>query len=124
MFTAKYGRYLGLKISDVKKAIKFYKKYENKAVFLGRMVPVVRSLISIPAGMAKMNIRDFIVLTVIGSCIWNTVLVVSGSILGQSWETVLYYFDAYSSVTYVVIASILIIMVCFYLKNRVSNREK
>ncbi|MBC3899987.1 MAG: alkaline phosphatase [Firmicutes bacterium HGW-Firmicutes-4] len=122
--TIKYGRFLGLKIKDVEKAMNFYKKYENKAVFLGRMVPVVRSLISIPAGMAKMNLKAFVLLTVLGSLIWNSILVVSGTLLGQSWQTILYYFDIYSSVAYIIIASSLVIIAAFYTKTRISSKHK
>jgi len=120
-FIVKYGRFIGLKLKDVEKALKFYKKYENKAVFLGRVVPVVRSLISIPAGMAKMDLKSFVFLTVMGSLIWNSVLVISGSILGQSWQTILYYFNIYSSIAYGAIIFALVLIVVFYRKS-VKNK--
>ena len=121
-FTIKYGKYLGLKITDIKKAMKFYKKYQKKAVFFGRVVPVVRSLISIPAGMAKMDLKSFVFYTVMGSLIWNSILVVCGMLLGQSWQTILYYFDVYATITYIVIAFALIsIALCYKI---VSVRKK
>ncbi|WP_303871748.1 DedA family protein [Acetobacterium wieringae] len=123
-FTIKYGKYLGLKITDIKKAMKFYKKYEKKAVFFGRVVPVVRSLISIPAGMAKMDLKSFVFYTVMGSLIWNSILVVCGMILGQSWQTILYYFDVYSTITYIAIAFTLVsIGLCYKIKS-VRKKQK
>jgi len=123
-FTIKYGKYLGLKITDIKKAMKFYKKYEKKAVFFGRVVPVVRSLISIPAGMAKMDLKSFVFYTFMGSLIWNSILVVCGMVLGQSWQTILYYFDVYATIAYISIAMALVIIGIWYKKTRIRNKQK
>ncbi|WRS27847.1 DedA family protein [Oscillospiraceae bacterium MB08-C2-2] len=93
----KFGKPLGVKMSDIEKTYAWFEKYETKTVFFCRMVPIVRSLISIPAGITKMQMGSFLVFTTVGSVIWNTILVVAGSILGEAWESILDYFSAYST---------------------------
>ena len=101
--SGKIGKVLRLKASDIEKADKWFDTKGNKTVFFCRFIPVVRSLISIPAGFASMNIPKFLLLTTIGSAVWNTVLVYIGSMLGEAWEKAMPYFDKYSSIAAVVI---------------------
>ncbi len=113
----KYGFILRLDIEDIHKANKWFNKYGYTAVFLCRFVPLIRSLISIPAGLSQMSIVPFILYTTVGTIIWNAVLIYLGMALGQNWEKVLQYFDMYSNVLYIVMA-ILIIAVVIYLYKR------
>lgn len=82
------GKLLHFKKENMKKAIGWFDRRGNLAVFLCRCVPVVRSLISIPAGMAGMNMRRFLLYTTAGSAVWNTVLVLAGRAAGVAWPTV------------------------------------
>lgn len=93
--------------TDVDKSLSWFDKYGKYSVFFGRLVPGVRSLISIPAGVDKMNPVLFGVLTAVGSTIWNAVLIWAGVWLGAEWETVSMWFERYSTIIYVVIALIL-----------------
>jgi membrane protein DedA with SNARE-associated domain len=86
-----YGRYVLLKQSDIDKANDWFERYSGKAVIIGRLVPVVRSLVSIPAGLTKMPLPTFILYTALGSAIWNGVLVGAGYLLGNNWEEVEHY---------------------------------
>ena len=95
---------LRIKPEDIEKTMNWYRKYEYKTVFFCRMIPIVRSLISIPAGIGKMPLLPFMFLTTISSSIWNTVLVVAGAMLGEAWESILTYLDMYSNVVYLMIA--------------------
>ncbi|MDJ1111770.1 DedA family protein [Macrococcus sp. S115] len=113
----KYGFILRLDIEDIHKANKWFNKYGYTAVFLCRFVPLIRSLISIPAGLSQMSIVPFILYTTVGTITWNAVLIYLGMALGQNWEKVLQYFDMYSNVLYIVMA-ILIIAVVIYLYKR------
>ncbi|MGZ9849703.1 DedA family protein [Macrococcus psychrotolerans] len=113
----KYGFILRLDIEDIHKANKWFNKYGYTAVFLCRFVPLIRSLISIPAGLSQMSIVPFILYTTVGTIIWNAVLIYLGMALGQNWEKVLQYFDMYSNVLYIVMA-ILITAVVIYLYKR------
>ncbi|MEG0577847.1 MAG: DedA family protein, partial [Bacilli bacterium] len=95
----KIGKILCLKNSDIKKAYRWFSERGNKTVFFCRFIPIVRSLISIPAGMSKMKFFPFFVLTLFGSLIWNTVLTLLGSVAGKSWGTIANVIDSYSKIT-------------------------
>lgn len=82
----KWVKRLGFKSGDIKKTFDWFEKYEAKAVLIGRCIPVIRSLISIPAGMNKMPFAKFVVYTLIGSAVWNTILLSIGRFAGASWE--------------------------------------
>lgn len=87
----KYGKFLGLSISDVKRAIQWFHKHGGKLVFFGRVIPTIRSVISIPAGLADMDIKKFIIYTSLGSALWNGTLISIGWILGDLWQDVQNY---------------------------------
>jgi membrane protein DedA with SNARE-associated domain len=99
----RWGRILRLKKQDIHKAIRWFEKYGYWAVLLCRVVPLLRSLISIPAGMARMNFGLFLLFTTVGTLAWNIVLVSVGAALGESWENVLHFMDIYSNVAYAAI---------------------
>ena len=77
-----------VKTSDLEKTEAFFHKYGAWTVFFGRFIPIFRSLISVPAGVTRMPIWKFLLLTTIGSAIWNTIFVVAGYQLGDNWEKV------------------------------------
>lgn len=85
-----------LKVSDVHRAERWFARHGSKAVFFGRFVPVVRSLISIPAGMERMPPTRFVALTALGSGIWNSGFVLAGYVLGENWTTVQTYAGLYT----------------------------
>lgn len=91
------GRLLHVEPEDVDLATDWFSRKGRPAVFLCRFVPIVRSLISIPAGMSRMPMTPFLVLTAAGSFCWNTVLVLAGKAAGDSWEIVSEYLGAYSN---------------------------
>ncbi|HHX83776.1 MAG TPA: DedA family protein [Actinomycetales bacterium] len=77
-----------LKVADFEKTESWFSRHGPASVFLGRMVPVVRSLISIPAGIERMNFLLFVVLTTLGSLLWNAIFVVGGYLLGAQWHRI------------------------------------
>ena len=102
----RWGKWLGFKESDIDLADGWFDRHGGVAVMLCRVVPIVRSLISIPAGLRKMSLVTFFLFTTIGSLVWNTVLISAGYLLGDNWERV----EGYVGVLqYVVIAAVLII---------------
>ncbi|NRD70512.1 DedA family protein [Psychrobacter okhotskensis] len=86
--TEKYGKYVLVKPDDVASANEWFNKHGKTAVFFGRMVPGVRSLISIPAGMNNMPLLPFLALTALGSSIWTAALTLAGYYLGQNYEVI------------------------------------
>ncbi|WP_281828819.1 MULTISPECIES: DedA family protein [Lactobacillus] len=95
---------LGFKKDDVKRSIAWFDKHGIKTIFFGRFVPVIRSLISIPAGIAKVNKTYFLVLTTLGSLIWNTVLICLGAYMGSKWQIIVTIFEDYSLIVVAVLA--------------------
>jgi membrane protein DedA with SNARE-associated domain len=83
-------------VADLDKAEAWFARHGGKAVFFGRMIPVFRSLISIPAGVARMSISKFLVFTAAGSLVWNSAFVLAGYQLGDNWRTVEGYAGMYS----------------------------
>lgn len=90
------GHLLHFRLEDVDLAKGWFRERGRSAVFLCRLIPIVRSLISIPAGIARMPFVPFLVFTAAGSLLWNTVLVYAGRIAGDSWEKVPAAFGVYS----------------------------
>jgi len=114
----RWGHLLRLKKEEIARANAWFDKYGYWTIFLCRMVPLVRSLISIPAGMTKMNFWLFLLFTILGTLIWNVALVTVGSFLGESWEDILTFMDMYSTVTYIVIGIGVIVGLFFYLRKK------
>jgi membrane protein DedA with SNARE-associated domain len=109
------GKYVGLKKKDVSKGFDWFERHEDPVVFFGRLIPVVRSVVSIPAGAAKMPLVKFTLLTGLGSLIWNTVWVSIGWGLGSQWEKA----ETWGSyLQYIVIALVLIGLVVLVLRAR------
>jgi len=114
----RWGGWLRVKPEDIDKANRTFQRYGVWAVFLGRMIPLVRSLISIPAGMARMNLWLFVWLSVLGTLIWNTILISVGAALGQSWGKVSEVIGAYADVVYIIIAIVIVVAVVRFWKRR------
>ena len=81
-----YGKYVLISKDELDKAETWFDKYGERAVFIGRLLPVVRSFISIPAGLARMNLWRFSLYTFTGSFIWSLILAYAGFMLGENWE--------------------------------------
>lgn len=84
----RWGRYLRFTESDLERTERFFARWGNAASFFGRLVPVLRSLVSFAAGVARMPLRPFVLYTILGSIPFNLVLVVAGYLLGENWETI------------------------------------
>ncbi|MBC3179500.1 DedA family protein [Corynebacterium lujinxingii] len=112
-----------VRASDVDSAMNFFHKYGKPSVFIGRLIPGVRSLISIPAGLDKMNLVTFGLWTTLGSGIWNAILIYLGFVLGANWEKATGYADAYSKVIYVVLLLIILGFLVFFIRRAVRERQ-
>lgn len=119
IITSKIGKLLGLKPQNIKKAHDWFNKKGQKTVLICRFIPIVRSLISIPAGMVEMNLKKFLIYTVIGTLIWNTVLITSGYLLGNNWQTVLKIINSYSHI--VILVAILTILLIYIRKKQLKK---
>lgn len=119
----KWGHIFRLTKKDIHKADDWFDKYGLWTVFFCRFIPLIRSLISIPAGMSHMNFWLFLLLTTLGTFIWNVALVNIGAALGASSDTIVHYLDIYSNVVYLVLILVFIIFLGLFLKKRVFGHK-
>ena len=119
----KIGKVLRLKAKDIDKADAWFDTKGNKTVFFCRFIPIVRSLISIPAGMSEMPMPKFLVYTILGSAIWNTVLVVLGNQVGEKWTSILHIFDQYSHIVLILLIILFIAGVSFFYYQRTKKKK-
>ena len=115
----RFGHILRVTKEDVHKADAWFDKYGIWTVLFCRMVPLIRSLISIPAGMSNMKFGLFLVFTTVGTLIWNIILVSVGAALGDNWDRITEFMDVYSNIAYAIIGiGIIIFFVYFFNKKR------
>ena len=114
IITSKPGKLLRLKPEDIDKADSWFDNKGNKTVFFCRFIPVIRSLISIPAGMSEMPMKKFLIYTTAGSLIWNTALTVAGSIVGENWTDILKIMDQYSHIIVIILAILFVIAIIIF----------
>ena len=103
-FRAIWGRLPLVNMEDLDRSEAWFDRHGRKAVFFGRMIPIFRSLISIPAGIERMALPVFLALTLAGSLIWNTIFVLAGYQLGENWHLVEGYAGILQKVVIVVVA--------------------
>ncbi len=116
------GRVPLVKLSDIDRTEAWFERHGTKAVLFGRLVPVFRSFISVPAGIERMRLRVFLSLTALGSAVWNTLFVLVGYYLGERWHVIEGYVGAGSRV---VLAAVAVAVVCFVaLRVRELRRER
>lgn len=114
----RWGHILRITMKDVKKADAWFDKYGPLTVFICRFVPLIRSLISIPAGMSNMNFVIFLIFTTFGTLIWNIILVWLGASLGSSWDVIVEYMDVYSNMVYTFLFLVVIFLLIIFIKRR------
>lgn len=104
-FIEKYGRYVLISRRDIEIADRWFDRRGEIAVFVGRLLPVIRTFIAFPAGVARMKMAPFIVYTFVGSYIWSLGLAWIGKTLGENWDTLGVYFHRFDAVIGAVIVA-------------------
>ena len=112
-----------VRVSDVDKSMEFFHKHGKPSIFFGRLIPGIRSLISIPAGLDRMNLVMFGLWTTLGSGIWNAILIFLGLKLGENWEQATAWADTYSKVIYVVLILIILGFLAYFIRRAVKERQ-
>jgi membrane protein DedA with SNARE-associated domain len=87
-FLERYGRYLLIRPHEIELAEQFFAKHGAATVFIGRLLPIVRTFISFPAGVARMRLSTFVIYSTAGAAIWSALLVYAGVLLGENWEQI------------------------------------
>jgi membrane protein DedA with SNARE-associated domain len=104
-----------MKGEDVDRTVAWFQRHGWAAVFFGRMIPVFRSLISIPAGVSRMPLWKFGLLTAAGSGIWNTIFVLAGFFLGENWHVI----EQYADIFQIVVIAVVVVAVAWFVLVRV-----
>ncbi len=130
-FIEKYGKYFFMKKEDIEKSEAWFRKYGMIAALIGRNFPIIRTFISLPIGIARLNFLKFIVYTTIGSIPWTLLLVSAGYFLGDNWVIVAEYIDKFKvpiAISLVAVLAIYISKKLFFKKKRLylntSNEEE
>lgn len=121
-FIRNFGRYFLLSEDDLDRALEFFGKYGEAVIFFGRLIPIIRSLISVPAGMNRMPMGKFLIFTAFGTTVWNLVLTAAGYWLGENWQEILGYVKQYERVTLVVLAIAVVVFVVLRVKGMLDKR--
>ncbi|MDE1726950.1 MAG: DedA family protein [Thaumarchaeota archaeon] len=108
-FILKYGKYVLLKKSHLEFAESYFKKYGDRSTFISRLLPAIRTYVSLPAGVAKMNLKKFAVFTLVGSIIWSTALTYVGIALGEEWNSIRKYSNYFDAIVVIVIIIAIIV---------------
>ena len=119
-FVQRFGRWFGVKQTDLLRAEAWFDRRSFVAVLVGRCVPLIRSIVSIPAGFRRMKLTSFILLTAVGSAVWNIALIGAGALLGDQWERVGEYVGVFQ---WLVIGAILVLLVRF-VYSKLQNRRR
>ena len=114
-----FGKYLLLDLADLRKTEAYFERKGEGTIFIGRLIPVVRHLISIPAGIGRMNLKKFTLYTFAGASLWNMFLAWLGYILGQNWNRIRHYTEP---VSYAVVA-LLIAGFVYFVYHHVKNKR-
>lgn len=114
----KWGGVIRVKKQDVKRAEGWFVKRGKITVFFCRFIPIIRSLISIPAGMSRMPLGEFLLYTTLGTVIWNAVLVNLGALLGENWETISSFIKTYTYATLIVLTVLGVCFIAWFFRKR------
>ena len=118
-FVEKFGKWFGVKTADLVRAEAWFDRRSFVSVLVGRCVPLIRSIVSIPAGFRRMKLSSFVVLTAIGSAVWNIALIGAGAVLKDQWDRVGDYVGVFQ---WVVVAAIIVVLAKFVL-SRIKRRN-
>jgi membrane protein DedA with SNARE-associated domain len=122
-FVDKYGKYLFISLEDLNKSEKWFEKYGVWTVLIFRMIPLGRTLVSIPAGFVKMNVFLFSLFTFVGTFVWCFILTYAGYLLGENWKAVVEFSSNYEHVIILLIALCGAVFI-YYKRQRVMESFK
>jgi len=110
----KYGKFILISVEEYEHSLRWFNKFGDKITFFSRMLPAVRTFISLPAGLAKMNFWKFSAYTFLGSLIWSAILTYIGVYLGSKWDTIGVYFHKFD----LILAALLVFAILFYINHK------
>lgn len=114
----KWGKYFFVKEKELDWAEKWFARYGHETVFFGRMIPIVRAFISVPAGVAEMNFAKFSIYTLLGALPWDIALVLGGYYLGTKWDSITPYFRSATNIILLALVIVIVAYVLYHIKVR------
>jgi membrane protein DedA with SNARE-associated domain len=118
----RYGRFALLDEHDLDRSMAWFRDHGQLVVFFGRCLPIIRTLISVPAGLTRMALPRFLLYSALGTALWSTLLIVTGRVLGENWESALAFFDRFELAFYAVAAVAVVAFVVVRLRARRRRR--
>ena len=100
---AAYGRYVFISEHDLDRGAEWFRRHGEAVIFFGRLIPIIRSIVSVPAGYTRMNPVRFLLYTTLGTALWSVLLTYAGWVLGENWETIRGYTRPYENAALVAI---------------------
>jgi membrane protein DedA with SNARE-associated domain len=122
-FVRRWGKWLTVSEGELDRALAFFGRFGEVVVFFGRLIPIIRSLISVPAGMKRMSIGKFLLFTTLGTILWNVALTLAGVWLGANWEDVLGFLKTYQNLTLAVIVGVIALFVITRVRGVLAKRS-
>ncbi len=123
-FLRKYGKYLFISNKAIDKVFDMFDKHGNKIILFGRLIPTVRTLVSFPAGVAKMNFGVFSVYSIAGSFIWSSILILIGYFLGDGWKKAIDWISGYEKVVMVILGIGLAVYIGYFVYRKLTEKKK
>lgn len=120
-FVEKYGKYVLIRHKDLDRADEWFNKHEDSAIFISRLLPVIRTFISFPAGVARVPFKRFIIYTFLGSLPWCIALAYAGKVLGEKWDTEL---KKYFHGADVIVVAVLLVLIGLYIYHHVKSDQE
>jgi len=119
LLASRYGKWIGISGEDIQKSVNWFEKHGSKAVLFGRLVPGIRTLISVPAGISKMPIAPFLIYSTVGTVGWVSLLTYAGYFLGKNYPLVEKYIDVISKV----VVAVVLIAIAWFIINRLRRKK-
>lgn len=121
-FLRRYGRFLLVTEGDLGRALRLFDRFENMALLFSRIIPTVRSLISVPAGIQPLPLLRFTFFTALGTALWNAVLLYAGTLLGKNWRVLAELLGTYETVVLILLGLGVAALLTFRLKSRLAHQ--
>lgn len=123
-FLRRYGKWIAISEKDYDRSLGIFRKYGEWIVLFGRVIPLVRSLVSIPAGAERMPFAKFMIYTTLGSAAWSGLLAVAGYALGDRWEEIIEFIEQYQDVVVVALVLLVVLFVAFLVYRRFTAKPE
>ena len=123
-FLRSYGKWIAISEKDYDRSLGIFRKYGEWIVLFGRVIPLVRSLVSIPAGAERMPFAKFMIYTTLGSAAWSGLLAVAGYALGDRWEEIIEFIEQYQDVVVVALVLLVVLFVAFLVYRRFTAKPE